>query len=220
LDQDAVKNPAGATPQELRDLYEERTGLPWNPDEGVPWLHKNYGDLGIYTKTPVLDKSTHTTMSDKAGWLSQQECRVCDSDFPISVTPFRIRPESWQALGSVNKRAFKAAISHRLSKSPHIERLEGRVCLTLLFVCSSSRRTRDVDNMAKLFMDSIKGIMMADDKEVDHLNLMRLVHEGGEEYVHVRIANSNINDHSDVVDPRIRHSWAGAEALDLEDFRS
>jgi Holliday junction resolvase RusA-like endonuclease len=216
---DAVRNPAEVTPQDLRDLYEEQTGMAWNLDGGVPWLHKNYARLGIHTKTPVLDKSAHTTLSDKASWLSQQECRVCHSGFPVSVTPFRIPPESWQALGSVDKRAFKATISHRLSSRPHIRCQEGRVCLTLLFVCSASRRTRDVDNTAKLFMDSIKGLMMADDKEVDHLNLVRLVHDGDEEYVHVRIATSNINDHSDVVDPRIRHLWAGAKALNLDDFR-
>lgn len=215
-----MRDPAGITPQNVRDLYKEQTGLAWSREEGVSWLNRNYEHLDICRKIPVLDKSAHVTLSDKASWLSQQWCHVCHSDFPISVIPFRIRPESWQALGSMDKRAFKAAISHRLSESSRIERLKRRVCLTLLFVCSSSRRTRDVDNMAKLFMDSIKGIMMADDKEVDHLNLMRLVHEGGEEYVHLRIANSNINDHSDVVDPRIRHLWAGQEALDLEDFRT
>jgi hypothetical protein len=59
-----MRKSAGATPQDLKNLYEERTGLPWNPDEGVPWLHKHYEDIGIYTKTPVLDKSAHTTLSD------------------------------------------------------------------------------------------------------------------------------------------------------------
>jgi hypothetical protein len=37
---------------------------------------------------------------------------------------------------------------------------------------------------------------------------------------HVRIANSDINDHSDVANLRIGHSWARAEALDLNDFRT
>lgn len=215
-----MSEPARVTPQDLRNLYEQQTGLAWSDDEGVRWLDKNYEHLDIHRKVPVLDKSAHTTLSDKASWLSQQDCRVCGSEFPVSVTPFRIPPESWQALGSVNKRAFKAAMADRLSNSPHIERQDGRVCLTFLFVCSAGRRMRDVDNMAKLLMDSIKGRMIADDREVDHLNLMRLVHEGDEEYVFVKIAPSTLNDHSDVVDPRMRHSWAGAEALNLEYFRT
>lgn len=74
--------------------------------------------------------------------------------------------------------------------------------------------------MAKLLMDSIKGIVMGDDKDVDHLNLMRLTHKGGEEYVFFRISVSNINDHSDVVYAEMRHSWAGAEPLKIDDFRN
>jgi Holliday junction resolvase RusA-like endonuclease len=130
-------------------------------------------------------------------------------------------PTSLQgALESVNKTAFKAALAHRFSERSHIERQEGRICLTFLFVCSASRRKRDVDNMTKLLMDSIKGHVMGDDKEVDHLNVMRLVHEGDEEYVIFRISESNCNDHTDVVEPSLRHSWAGAEPLNLEDYKS
>jgi Holliday junction resolvase RusA-like endonuclease len=180
---------------------------------------QNYEHLDIFTKTPVLDKSAHITLSDKASWLAQQRCHVCHPDCPISVISLRIRPELWQALTSINKAAFKAALSHRLSESPHIKAQQGRVCLTFLFVCSARRRTRDLDNMAKLIMDSIKGIVMGDDRDVDHLNLMRLTHEEEEEYVTFRISASNINNHGDVVHTKLRHSWAGAEPLKIEDFR-
>jgi Holliday junction resolvase RusA-like endonuclease len=169
------------TPQDLKNLYEEQTGLAWSSEEGVAWLNRNYEHLGIYTTTPVLDKSAHVTISGKAGWLSQQRYHVCHPDSVISVIPVRIRPESWQALEPVNKTAFKAALAHRFSERSHIERQEGRLCLTFLFVCSASRRERDVDNMTKLLMDSIKGHVMGDDKEVDHLNVVRLVYEGDEE---------------------------------------
>ena len=204
---------------DLKSLYEESTNKPWNAEDGVVWLMKKYERLDIYTKIPVLDKTAHITLSDKASWLSQQRCHVCSSDPPISVIPLRIQPESWQALASVDKAAFKAAIADRLSRSPHLKPQQGRICLTFLFVCSAERRVRDLDNMAKLLMDAIKGIVMGDDREVDHLNLMRLRHEGGEEYVTVRIAPSNLNNHSDVVQAELRHSWAGAEPLKIEDFR-
>ena len=100
-----MRNPAGATPQDLIDLYEKQTGLAWGLDEGVLWLNKNYEHLDIYTEVGVLDKSAHVTLSDKVNWLSQQRCQGCHSDFPISVISFRIRPEAWQALGSVDKRS-------------------------------------------------------------------------------------------------------------------
>src|SRR5215208_6482282 len=102
-------------PQDLRNLYEEKTGQPWDAENGVRWLNKNLVHLNIFTRTSRLDKSAHITLSDKASWLSQQFCPVCNPDPPISIIPLRIYPESWQALSSVDKRAFKAAIAKRLS---------------------------------------------------------------------------------------------------------
>jgi Holliday junction resolvase RusA-like endonuclease len=208
------------TPSDLKKLYEEKTGKLWNSDEGVNWLMENYEHLDIYIKTPVLDKTAHVSLSDKVNWLSQQRCHVCHPVSQISVIPLRIRPESWQALDSIDKTAFKKAVAHRFSRGPHMEAHEGRVCVTFLFVCSTNRKVRDLDNMAKLVMDAIKGIVMEDDRFVDHLNLMRLAHEGEEEFVIFRISASNINNHSDVVYPKLRIFWAGMEALRIEDFRS
>ena len=74
--------------------------------------------------------------------------------------------------------------------------------------------------MAKLLMDSIKGKVMGDDRDVDHLSLMRLNREGDEEYIVFRICSSTINTHTDVADLSLRHSWAGAESLRIEDFRA
>lgn len=206
-------------PYDLKKLYETETGQSWNNDDGVTWLMQNYERLDIHTKIPVLDKSAHVTLSDKANWLAQQRCHVCHPDFPISIIPLRIRPQSWQALNSIDKTAFKTALAARFAKSSHIKAQEGRICLTFLFVCSVGRRVRDLDNMAKLVMDSIKGIVMGDDRDVDHLNLMRLTHNGEEEYIVFRVSSSNINNHNDVVDAKLRHSWAGAELLNIEDFR-
>ena len=59
---------------------------------------------------------------------------------------------------------------------------------------------------------------MEDDTHVDHLNLMRLTHEADEEFVSLRISGSKLNEHDNVVYPSLRHSWAGAELLNIEDF--
>jgi Holliday junction resolvase RusA-like endonuclease len=208
------------TVAELKALYEKATGKTWEPEQGIQWLCQNREsfDLNLYSKEPVLSKSAHITLSDKANWLSQQHCRVCNPTFPISVIPIRIRPESWQALESVNKSAFKSAIQHRLTSGHTYTTQTGRICLSFLFVCSSNRRRRDLDNMAKLLMDSVKGLVMEDDTNVDHLNLMRLTHEGEEEYVSFQISGSRLNNHDDTAYPHLQHSWAGAEPLNLQDF--
>jgi Holliday junction resolvase RusA-like endonuclease len=207
----------GMTPQDLRNLYEERTGQPWDEENGILWLSKNREHLDLVTRESRLDKSAHITLSDKVGWLSQQLCYVCNPDPPISIIPLRINPKSWQTRRREVKRSFKAAIAHRLSDRPHKVGQDERVCLTLLFVCSARRNVRDLDNLAKLVMDALKGIVMGDDRNVDHLNLMRFTHEGAEEYIYVQISNSNINDHSDVVHKEMTHRW-GVEPLNLDDF--
>ena len=203
---------------DLRRLYRESTGKPWSPEEGAKWLTLNFERYDIYFKRPVLDKTAHTTLADKANWLSHQRCHVCREPETISTMPIRIAPESWQALKSVDKKAFKAAVAERLKNRPGDKPFEGRVCLTFVFVCSSKRRIRDLDNMAKLLMDSLKGIIMGDDRNVDHLNLMRLTHGEDEEFVTIRIRSSSLNDHSDVAAKILNLSW-DREPLRLKDFR-
>lgn len=208
------------TVEELRTFYEHSTGNAWDADAGVLWLCQNREKLDLHFRTTVLDVSAHITLSDKENWLAQQHCRICNPTFPISIIPVRIRPESWQAIHTINKNAFKAAIQSRLESGHSRSIQKGRICLTLLFVCSTKRKRRDLDNMAKLFMDAIEGIVMEDDTNVDHLNLMRLTHEGNEEYVSFQISGSRLNDHCNVVYPHLRHSWAGAEPLIIENFKS
>lgn len=207
------------TPIDLKNLFEQKTGNAWNDDAGILWLKKNRENLDLFIKKPILHATTYLTLSDKASWFSQRHCHICNAESPISVIPIRIEPESWQALNSIDKRAFKEAIRARIANKSHLQQLDGRICLSFLFVCKKSRRVRDIDNMAKLFMDSIKGLLMGDDKEVDHLNLMRLTHDGDEEYLTVKISTSTINIHDDVVLAKLQHSWAGAMPLRIEDFR-
>jgi len=72
--------------------------------------------------------------------------------------------------------------------------------------------------MAKLLIDSIKGLIMGDDKHIDHLNIVRLAHEFEEECIFIRISNSNLNSHRDVAAKEFHHSWAGRKALVLSDY--
>lgn len=206
-------------PDDLRKLYESETGKPWDADAGVPWLNIKVmnDELNLFKKTPVLDTDVFITLSDKASWLGQRHYHICKPD-SSSVASLRIRPESWQSLNSIDKKAFKAAIAYWFAKFPHT-RYEGRICLTFLFICSARRKTRDLDNMAKLIMDSLKGIVMGDDREVDHLSLMRLTHEGEEEFVTFQIGVSGINNHDNVVHGELRHGWSFPEMLRIEDFR-
>jgi Endodeoxyribonuclease RusA len=75
----------------------------------------------------------------------------------------------------------------------------------------------DVDNLAKLLLDSFNECIYEDDKIIDHLNLLRIAYGGVEEYIEVRISDSNVNTHTDVLYHGLNHVW-GMDELLLENF--
>ncbi len=203
---------------QLKQMYETVTGIKWTDEEGAKWLMQRYAELDIYFKRPVLTKSAHVTLSDKASWLAQQHCHLCYRDGPVHVIPLRIEPESYQALSSVNKAAFKTAVAERFAGKEYDYYKSHKVCIQVLFVCGSNRRVRDLDNMAKLLLDAVKEVVISDDRNVEHLSLTRLTHQEPEEYIYLRISGSFVNDHGDVAAPAMRHSWAGMPVLRIEDY--
>ncbi len=204
------------TPDDVKRQYESETGLSWTDLEGVRWANVKW-PLGLEYR-PVKYRSVYADLSDKASWIGQQPCLICRPDVPIYHLSIRVAPQSWQYLGALDKRAFLAAIAHHFSQRSIIP-LMGKVCLRVVFICKSARPTKDLDNMAKALLDGVKTALMRDDRDVDHLELIRLTHEGDEEFVRLRISSSALDDGADVVVPQFMHRWGGQEALNLEDFR-
>jgi Holliday junction resolvase RusA-like endonuclease len=202
--------------EDLRRLFEKETGQIWNDHEGKAWLSKNREHIDLYFKESRLAKKCHIHLSDKINWLSQLSCHICNPNFPICIIPIRIPPESFQSLNKINRRAFKDAIRSVLSSYEQL--MNVKICLHILFVCTVNRRTRDIDNMAKLLIDAIKVKVMSDDKDIDHLSIVRLSHEFDEEFIYIKISNSNLNVHDDVAAKEFNHSWEGKKALLLSDF--
>ncbi len=181
-------------------------------------LSLNQNRFNLYIKEWQLAKKCHTDLSDKMNWLSQLRCHICDPDFPICIIPIRIEPESYQVLDKIDRDAFKRAIQSSMHASHLGHFQDGKICLHILFVCGSKRRTKDLDNMAKLLIDSIKDLIMGDDKHIDYLNIVRLSHEFEEECIFIRISNSNLNSHCDVAAKEFHHIWDGRNPLILSDF--
>lgn len=76
----------------------------------------------------------------------------------------------------------------------------------------------DLDNLAKVLLDSLQGLLFSNDRQIDHLSLLRVQTQDVEEYIVVSIRASSINQHVDVLFHRLQHGWAGAEELRLADF--
>lgn len=167
---------------------------------------------------PVFSAS----LSQKISCIAQFHCPLCSRSStgePSTTIPIRIPPISKQSAAQTRGKvkAFEGAIAHRFQGREPPLSSSARVCLLIVFVVSHSRRKRDLDNMAKAVVDALKNVLFGDDRSVDHLNLLR-IEAPDEEYVYINIRESSLNDHSDVLLPRMLHSWGGAEALDLAKF--
>lgn len=209
--------------------YNSETGA--NVDPSVPsddkslipivyWLNRlqcDGVDTWFYARRPMLTRQFYSSILSKVMSLGQFYCDICRSSTTIVTIPIRIRPRSHQAASPKVKAAFKRALEQRLGTA-HNYSLQ-RLCIHMTVACRQSSRTGDLDNIAKLLLDSMKNIVFEDDGQVDHLNVLRVQCCGDEDYLILRIGGSTLNQHRDVIYAGAEaHSWAGRPPLDLEDF--
>jgi Holliday junction resolvase RusA-like endonuclease len=188
----------------------------------VTWL-ADCGHL-LFREYPFLTTPVHTDVGSKAIRLSQQVCPTCyfsaregnHVDFAI-----RIKPESPQSTGMTPARiaAYKEAIlSHLKTKTSDFAfGGEARLCVRVIFVLDRKRRA-DLDNLAKATVDGFQGAVFDNDRQIDHLSLIRLTGDLDEDYVKVHIHQTSLNDGSDVMFAGSLVKLVGGAALNLDDF--
>jgi Holliday junction resolvase RusA-like endonuclease len=187
------------------------------------WYQYEKGDFAI-RKRPVLQNMLHLSLSAKASSLSQRHCQVCsgmlpaDSQFPISILPIRITPQSRQALKKIKWEAFQAAMKAWFDKRVLAFGPSKHFCITLTYVLSDQQKDRDLDNMTKALMDAFSRAIGFNDKDIHHLDVLKLIGETDEECVFIKIAPSYLQDISTVMIPIYDSVWAVGEALQLQDY--
>jgi hypothetical protein len=83
-------------------------------------------------------------------------------------------------------------------------------------------QTADVDNMAKPLLDALQGYAYHNDRQIDHLDTIRL-NSGSEDeaYIGVRIARTRIAANEDVIWPEFNVTWVkrpGIGSIDLTPY--
>jgi Holliday junction resolvase RusA-like endonuclease len=140
---------------------------------------------------------------------------------PRFVIPIRISAISGQSSKARIKKAFKNAIKYRLQRHESIPfKLNQKLCVHIVFVMGKNSRNKDVDNMTKPLLDALQGILFENDRDIDHLSVLKIRIDDDEDYTILNIAPTFVNNHDDVVIPSLHHGWAGAEFLDLQTFIS
>lgn len=188
------------------------------------WVNANDDTfLPLFVKPHrILRRAYSASLSEKITSLAQHHCTLCtihEVDLPTHVISIRIRPISKQAAAGKRGRraAFERAIRHRFAGQLAPFPADVSICLLIVFVVRAPGAQKDLDNMAKAILDAIKNVLFGDDRKVDHLNIIR-IKSPDEEFVYLNIRETRLNEHNDVLFPRMLHSWAGAPSLDLEDF--
>ena len=191
------------------------------------WFQSEKGNIS-FRKYPVLQSLLHGTLTAKVSTLAQRHCYVCsgllpsERQFPIWVLPIKIEPRSRQALDRINWSAFQSAVRSRFdaSHSNYDPSCYVHLCLAFTFALSRSHAERDVDNIAKALLDAFSRALGFNDREVHHLDILKLIDDFPEEYVYIRVAPSHVGCRSDVLLPIVNQCWAGQPPLLLKDFVS
>ena len=91
--------------------------------------------------------------------------------------------------------------------------------MRIVFVLGDAATMKDCDNMAKGLLDAFQGLLYDNDKQVEHLDLIKIHHHpgAGSGYILVRVASTTINSTDDVLVPsHAELRWM--QDLDVERF--
>ncbi|WET51655.1 RusA family crossover junction endodeoxyribonuclease [Chryseobacterium indologenes] len=146
----------------------------------------------IFTKKIIFKNE-----SDKLSYLAQCNCKFCGDTYPVVNFLARIKPHSRQT-----KTEIKNQFNKNFLKSTALDNIKfiatDKLCIKLIFVLNNER-DKDLDNMAKITLDSLKELMKIDDKNIDHLELLKIKTKYIESHIELRISNSKLNVEDDIV---------------------
>ena len=166
---------------------------------------------GISVERPILRRVMSANISWKANHLMSRPCRQCDmySQVPFMAFFLNIPPQSRQASDTEKRHAFNEAIAADL-KSKNFDFSDfttAYLCVAITFVVANGRPRSDVDNLAKNLLDGLQDFAYENDRQIDHLDLLRLRSRSTEEFISVRLACTDIDNVRDVISPTFPVEW-------------
>jgi Endodeoxyribonuclease RusA len=182
------------------------------------------GKPTLFCKKPVLSHlPLYESTAAKVNWFQQHPCPIClpggevhPVAFPVGVPPWshQCAPQVGRALRSAIDASptFRETFKERVAQGP--------VCVRMVFVLGDAATMKDCDNMAKGMLDAFQGLLYANDKQVEHLDLIKFHSTPGTPgYILVRRTSTSINAHRDIVAPHhARLAWMSAEDLNVDQF--
>jgi len=95
---------------------------------------------------------------------------------------------------------------------------DARLCVALTFVMADGKTKSDLENLSKNLLDALQGFAYRNDKQIDHLDLLRIHSHCAETFIAVRIAATDIDGAQDVIDAEFPLAWIGPPPVDLSKY--
>lgn len=192
--------------------YDHQTSTVEKDEEVTRWLNKN-GLHFITSQKETFNKRTFFKNEiDKVSYLTQFHCKICCLD-GLTIFPIRINPQTRQT-----KTELKNKFQEHIKNSPYGRNFTfestDRICVKIVFVMRDGK-DKDLDNMAKTTLDGIKELIKIDDKNIDHLDLIKIRTKYIEDHIHLSIGKSDIYDPKNILLKGANLGWAGLERMEV-----
>lgn len=193
--------------------------------EAATWMiHENMAVDGhstalLHRPRRAIWPLVHPRASDKASWLRQASCPICESDEDAEAAPISfgipIKPFSAQVSKKhvpEIKRRIRENLATRLDFGRSWE--GAKVCAWVVAVMGAHDRDKDVDNLVKGILDAIQGKVYSNDASIQHLNATKIRHASPDGYylVSVRPVRGYLDD---VIDPDSVVIWPGIPKIEI-----
>ena len=192
-----VISTGGPTGSETAEIREWLRDIQFTHPEALGWY-----------KEPVLQPWVQADVAAKASWIQQAPCIQChhrelggESPYPtffyIKTRPFTKQVPHTSA--ELTEATIKELERRNLGR--HRDSWKGvAICATVVAIQDEAMKIIDVDNAAKAVIDTMKGLVFPDDRQIDHLSASRIRYPGDPAFylIGLRPVESIL---ADVVDP-------------------
>jgi Holliday junction resolvase RusA-like endonuclease len=178
---------------------------------------------GISTGNTPARQIILPSLAIKFDYIMSRPCYICMPYQEVNHIRFFLRTDP-VSLQADHQSSFKKAVKVYLAQVNHdfSDFYNERLCVAVLFAMRGNSRMTDVDNMAKPLLDALEKYAYDNDRQIDHLDTIRLNSGSADEaFIGVRIARTGIAENEDVIRPEFDAKWIktrGIASIDLTPF--
>lgn len=182
----------------------------------IKWMNKSNLDFISAKKEYHYKRTWFVNEPEKLKYLQQGHCILCNDPSFALYLGVRIIPKS----GNIKNKKIKAKFQEILKNDAYVKHnvdlisLYDRIHLKLIFIINGTR-DKDVDNMAKITIDGLKGVLFPDDKQIDHLEVIKFKTNYLEDSIYISLRKSKLNSADNVIFRDLNIYWGSRPRYEI-----